>query len=128
MSGYVNRSNFVPSQGEVNNKPSLTVPNQSISLREMLNRHLNGGAVKQYEGAYLQPDNPIPVGFESLSKIDNAQMLIDVSYVVTTTRGRIMTRRDLAEAARKRQEAADYQAFLDQRAQTKQGEQAPSHS
>lgn len=91
--GFRNRSNFVRSAGEVNDHPSETIPDQAIPLREMLNRHLNGGVVKQFSPVFVDSENPLPIIFERMSRIDQAQLLHDVSDMVETTRGRVETRR-----------------------------------
>lgn len=84
-----------PNQVEVNNKPSDCVPNQSISLRDMINNHMQGGSVRTYSPVYTGIDNTVlPVNFERLSKVDKAQLQIDLADFVTSERGRMMTRRE----------------------------------
>jgi len=94
-----NASNFVASPGEKFTLPSMTVPDQTVDLREMLNRHLNGGAVKQYVPIYQPPDSIVPAQYELMSKVERSQLLKDTSDFIATTRGRIQTARDAATRA-----------------------------
>lgn len=55
-------------QAETNNKPSLAVPNQTLSIEEILRRFTNGGTVIQHEGTYS--DTFIPEGIHKLDPVD----------------------------------------------------------
>lgn len=85
--------------------PSLTVPDMSLSLRQLLDRHKSGGNVKTFSPVYTDGFDLLPDGFERMSKVDRAQLLLDTSDFISTTRGRIITaresrQRDRLEAAR----------------------------
>lgn len=61
---------------ELNEKPSMTVPGQSMTIREMLQRHaaglpIEGAKVPLYEGDETMDDDEL-VGHPDLSKMDLA--------------------------------------------------------
>jgi len=96
---------------EISSDFSITVPDQDIPLRTLLDRHLKGGQVTQYKPVYLDDDQTIPDGFERMSVIDKAAMAKGLSDFVTTTRGNLLTRRDAELRARKEAEViAAYEA------------------
>lgn len=52
---------FKKQTGEVNNKPSMTIPDQTMSIREILDRYARGlpieaGKVPIYDGEEYSPD------------------------------------------------------------------------
>lgn len=94
---------------EVSSDFSITVPDQDIPLRTLLDRHLKGGQVTQYKPVYLDDDQTIPDGFERMSIIDKAAMAKGLSDFVATTRGKILTRREAD--LRAAQEAAVIAAY-----------------
>lgn len=57
------------SSGEINNLPSETVPDQSLSIRQLIQNHTRGihSDVKHYEGEYFE-DQIIP-NFEDLTDV-----------------------------------------------------------
>jgi len=81
--------------------PSNTVPDQTLSMRDLLNRHNSGGKVKTFHTVYTGDDTSIPEGLERMSKLERAQMAMDLRDFVATTRGQIVSKRE----ARKRAEA-----------------------
>lgn len=82
---------------ESNSGVSLTVPDMTLSLRDLLNRHNSGGKVKTFEGVYVPPDSAIPLNLERMDKIERAQLGKDLADFVTTTRGRIVSARQKRE-------------------------------
>ncbi|AXL14935.1 hypothetical protein [Microviridae sp.] len=48
-------------KGQTNNSPSLTVPDQTLGIKELLNNHTRGisSNVKMYEGEYFDTEIPI---------------------------------------------------------------------
>lgn len=90
---------------------SITVPDQDIPLRTLLDRHLKGGQVTQYKPVYLGDDQTVPDGFERMSVIDKAVMAKGLSDFVSTTRGEIMSRREAElRAAKEAEVIAAYEA------------------
>lgn len=82
--------NSIPSKGEFNRQPSMTVPNQSMSVAEMIDRHnaglpIQGSANPMYYGE---------IDFPDFSKMD----LIDLQEFKEATQMRIQ------ELRQKRQE------------------------
>lgn len=67
------------SQTEVFTKPSLTVPNMSISLATLLKRSRTGGTVTTFEGVFAGEDDLLPVNFEKMDKMEKEQYLRDVA-------------------------------------------------
>lgn len=47
--------------GQTNNSPSLTVPDQTLGIKELLNNHTRGisSNVKLYEGQYFETEIPV---------------------------------------------------------------------
>lgn len=88
--------------------PSNTVPEQSLSMRQLLDRHNSGGKVKTFHTVYTGDDASIPIGLERMSKVERAQMAMDLRDFVATTRGQIVSKRE----ARKR---AEHDALIEQR-------------
>lgn len=42
---FKNHFNAVPDTGEVNSQPSMTVPDQTMSVKEILEKHARGGVI-----------------------------------------------------------------------------------
>lgn len=79
---------------------SLAVPDMSLDLRELLNRHKSGNAVRMYQPQYVNPDsNVLPVNFERLDKIERRELLRSLPDFVQATRGRLMSAREAAKRA-----------------------------
>lgn len=95
----INSFNYQGPFGERFTLPSSCVPDMSVSLRDMLNRHNSGGTLKQFQVSNVPPDSIIPVDFERMSSIDRAQLSLDVADFVATTRGRMQTSRRAREQA-----------------------------
>lgn len=62
------QARFVTFSKELNTKPSTTVPNQTLSIEEILRRFTNGGTVIQHEGTYS--DTFIPEGIHKMDLVD----------------------------------------------------------
>jgi len=108
--GFANQCNYVKPEGEVFTLPSNTVPDMSLSLRELLNRHLAGGNVKTFQTANIGPNSLVPDNFERMSAIDLAEFKQQTADFIATTRGRMQTARQAREKAsyeRKLQAAVD---------------------
>lgn len=99
MINYVNAHTFEPSQGEVFTQVSQTIPNMSISLREMIDRHNRGGNVKVFTPVTVPDDSMVPVELERMSSIDKAQLSIELADFVISTRGKLITARKAAQKA-----------------------------
>lgn len=61
-----------PIIGEVNNLPSKTVPDQALSLSEMLNRYVRGGDVEVFTPLYSE-DFPNVERMSELDRLDLAR-------------------------------------------------------
>lgn len=74
-------------------EPSATVPDMSLSLRDLLNRHNNGSKVKTYEAVYSDKH----IGLERMDKIERQAMANELSDFVKTSRGKIISARQFRE-------------------------------
>lgn len=60
MKKIVSMLNYSPSVGEVNNEPSMTVPDQAMSIQEMLERFARGLPVGGARAAFYDEENDLP--------------------------------------------------------------------
>lgn len=67
---YTNRDSHV-FEGEKNDMPSVTQPDMTLSLRELVKRHVRGGEVPTFTGVY---DDLESFEGEDLSKFDRVQL------------------------------------------------------
>lgn len=81
---YNNR--LIPSRGEVNNDPSMTIPGQSYTIKEILERFTNGQSLNiQKTGSYQE--NP---DFDDITLNSNTiQDLTDFDEVITLNKNKI---------------------------------------
>lgn len=84
---------------EVNNLPSNTVPDMSLSLRQLLDRHNSGGRVKTFEPVYASKDSQIPIDMEKMDKFERWSLSKRISDFIEVERGRIVSVRQAREAA-----------------------------
>lgn len=87
-------------QFESNMGKSCAVPDMSIPMRTLIDRHLQGGNVKTFRGTYLPPNSSIPLNLERLDSVERAQLSKELGDFVATTRGKLIT----AKEARRREE------------------------
>jgi len=52
-------------------KPSLTIPGQTLSLQQLLERYVRGSNVERFNGVYT---HEVPPGMENLTKIEKIEM------------------------------------------------------
>lgn len=71
------RQHWDVQRGEVNNLPSLTVPDQALSIAEILNRFVKKMPLEALPGIYTQ-DEFVPVGLEKMDAIEKAQYAKDI--------------------------------------------------
>lgn len=90
---------------EHTDKPSTTVPDRSLSLRDMITRHNSGGTVKSFTPVYLGETTQIPVGFENMSLLDRAELAQRLPDFIADSRGRLQTMRAVKLEAMKKAEA-----------------------
>jgi len=77
-----------------NHGVSMTVPDMSLSLRDLLNRHLAGGRIKTYHAVYSGENSIIPARFEHMDKMERQELSNQLGDFVKTTRDRIITQRE----------------------------------
>jgi len=97
--GFANQCNYQKPNGEIFTLPSNTVPDMSLSLRDMLNRHMAGGKVKTFQTTNVPADSLVPVNFERMSALDMAELKQQTADFIATTRGRMQTARQSRERA-----------------------------
>lgn len=100
---YFNYAEESVSRFERNGLPSVAVPDEGLSLRDLIDRHMRGGKVKTFNPVF---DDTTPAGLENLDAIERQVVSRQVADMIKTTRGKLMTARD----ARKR--AADEAAII----------------
>lgn len=103
--GYRNEST------EFNSGVSDVVPDMSLSMRDLINRHMSGGKVRTFSDSGIPSGSTvIPSDLERMSLIDRAQLAKDLPHFIKSTRGQIISSRKArldAEALRiKADEAA----------------------
>lgn len=94
-----NSFNYAGPVGELNSAPSQTVPDMSISLRELLNRHNSGGSVKTFSPVDVPEGSMIPIALERYSPTERAELAMQVADFIATTRGGIISARQAADRA-----------------------------
>lgn len=72
--------------GEINLLPSLTVPEQSLPLRVLLERYVRGGDVVVYPGVYSED---VPAGMENLTEIERIDAARDLKAAISRSQTRI---------------------------------------
>ena len=79
-------------------KPSLTVPDMTLSLKELIERYVRTGQAEVFNGVYTGEDTDIPDGFEYLTEQDRMDLARDLNYTID------VSRHELQEKSRLRQE------------------------
>jgi len=90
--------------GETNNEPSLTQPDQTMSLRDMISRYARGQSVPTFEPVY-DGDQDMP-DISRMSKIELEELRQDVLGEIQYQRFELNRKKELAAAA----EAAEIKA------------------
>lgn len=75
---FKNILHYLPYKGEVNNQPSLTVPDQTLSMREILSRHARGLPYDSFNPVYHGDDEYIP-NPATLDLVDRQEMAEEIS-------------------------------------------------
>jgi len=86
---------------ESNYQISVTVPDKTISLRDMITRYQTGGRVKSFTPHYLGDTELIPVGFERMDLVERAELAKNLPHFIADSRGRLQTMRQVREKAEK---------------------------
>lgn len=94
-----NGSNYVHLIVSPGFSPSKTVPDMSLSLRDLLNRHNAGGTVKTFSPVYLPPDSIVPDNFEFMSRIDRQDLLNKLPDFIKRTRDGLVSARQARKDA-----------------------------
>lgn len=103
---FKNHYNSVPAKGEVNLQPSLTVPDQTMSIQELMSRHvrglsLGGTNVPIYEGE--EDDFP---DLSRMDKIDRIEALRDAQKELMEIKEQLNQKKKTIED-KKRRDAID---------------------
>lgn len=80
---------------------SCTVPGMTLSLAELLKRHVRGGDVTVYEGVYSD-DPDIPDNLERMTEIERIDLAREIRVGIDDARGRLN-----ADAVFKKQKAKE---------------------
>lgn len=95
----------VESQGEINSKPSMTIPDQSLTIKQIVQRFasgrpLGGQRVPVYEGDEVRPAGlPEGVDIHQLELTDRMNLLLDAKAEIDN-----LTKNNLEKAAAKERE------------------------
>lgn len=54
--------------------PSLTVPDQTLSLHDLISRYVRGQEVPVYQPVFLDEDSPVPPGLENMTVQDRIDL------------------------------------------------------
>lgn len=76
---YVNQATYVGATKEVNTSPSVTIPGQTLSLRQLLDRYVRGQSVEVFEPVY---DDTMPEGIEHMDKFDRLDMAREIKTAI----------------------------------------------
>lgn len=108
------RSNYTikydRSKGEVNNLPSLTVPNQSYTLEELLRRHIQGMPTIGNEPIYEGESEFDMSGLRHMDLVDIQEMKLDIQDTLDKVKQE-EDRRTAAKEAKKKAELAEFEAY-----------------
>lgn len=105
-----NAHTYLGPHAEVFTEPSLTIPDMTISLRQMVDNQKAGKAVKVFSPVF-DPNGDIPLGLERMDKIERAELARNTADFIKDQRGRMITAKQKFE--REAYEAkliADYEA------------------
>lgn len=78
---------------ESNHLPSNTVPDMSMSIRDMLDKNARGGKVSTFEPVYADSTSHIPVGLENLDKFERWTLSNQIGDFIAAERGKIISAR-----------------------------------
>lgn len=98
--------------GETFDSPSLTIPNQSLSITTIIERHTRGQHIPQSRQAIFRnpEDHDGFPEFEKMDTIQRAEALVEVKNIQTelkqTIEGRELTIKEGREKLKKEKEAA----------------------
>lgn len=84
-----NQTNYKPGPQsyEVITGPSLTVPDQNLSMRELLDRYVRGEHVEVFTPVFSD-DNDLPDGLEHMTELERIDMSRDVTNFIDTHRNK----------------------------------------
>lgn len=86
---------------ERNYMKSVTIPDRTMTMRQLIERHQSGGTVKTFSPVFTDSEL-LPDNFERMDNLERAKLLKDLGQFVVTTRGRLMTARQAYEQEQKR--------------------------
>lgn len=73
-----NAFNYKGSKKEVFTLPSLTIPDQTLSLKDLLARYVRGQDVPTFEPVYIDDETGVPVNFEKMTIQDRLDLAKEV--------------------------------------------------
>lgn len=106
---FVNKYNYVKSEGEKNDQPSETVPQQSFTVQEIYQRH-QAGALEDIEKKAIYDD--VNEGF-NLSFIDEIKDLTDIDRAKLRVEKMIEQKTKLRNEIKKRKKEKQDQYIKD---------------
>lgn len=79
--------NSTPAKGEVNTAPSMTVPDQSLTIREIMQRYARGIPLDSGRVPMYQEDDEFVPDLERMDLAEIEAYLDDLKERITTSRG-----------------------------------------
>jgi len=76
---YKTPFNSEPDKGEVTSMPSVTIPGQTLSIAEMLNRINNGQPISRNQLEFTNEDEPFPK-VKDLTDLDDVKQSINDTF------------------------------------------------
>lgn len=127
--GFASHANYKGPEAETFDHakfPSLTVPDMTLSLRQLVDRHMRGQAVKTFTVANVPENSMIPDNLERMSALDRAEFSQQIADFQRVARGKLIT-------AKQARQQAEFDKLVDDRAKLRlaalaelgAGEQAP---
>lgn len=79
--------------------PSLTIPDQTLSLKELLSRYVRGADVPVFEPVFIDDESGVPINLEKMTKQEKMDLAREQKEVVKKMQ------KDLQDKAKARAEA-----------------------
>lgn len=90
-------------RGETFKEPSLTVPGQTLSLRDLLDRYVRGGEVATFNPVYTGEEEDYP-DLERMSEMDRIDYANELKAYIEDERVKIVKRRGAKKEEEKKEE------------------------
>lgn len=95
--------NVKPSEGQIFTDPSLTIPGQSLSLRELLERYVISGTTETFKGTYTgEEETEIPDNIEKMDRMEKLDLARDLRHSIADAQQQLaFQQKEAAKASQK---------------------------